>query len=219
MTIFDEISNNYAFLDIEIKFSSWKPKESKFLWDGIAPKTWGKLHSKVSKSFRNTQFIAGLPAPTVSWMKNMEALHYSEDHITVDTFGTLHIRGRHFSQGADPLPSLHGGAPLLRGPHHCRYLWHTPYQRWAFFTGCWPPSPPLCSHCELDEEHGGSTLFRGPHHCRYLQHTPYQRGGSRSKDLEPLLYSEGHITVDTFGTLHIRGRNLSQGADPLPSFL
>jgi hypothetical protein len=39
-------------------------------------------------------------------MKNMEALHYSEDHITVDTFGTLHIRGEHFSQGADPPPLL-----------------------------------------------------------------------------------------------------------------
>jgi hypothetical protein len=36
----------------------------------------------------------------------MEALRYSEDHITVDTFGTLHIRGGHFSQGADPPPLL-----------------------------------------------------------------------------------------------------------------
>jgi hypothetical protein len=85
-------------------------------------------------------------------MKNMEALRYSEDHITVDTFGTLHIRGRQYSRSKD-----HSATPRT--------------------TSLSTPSAHSIS-----------------------------KVGSRSKDLELLRYSEDHITVDTFGTLHIRGR-------------
>ncbi len=46
MTIFDEISHNYAFLDIEIKFSSWEPKECEYLREDIANKTQQKAKFK-----------------------------------------------------------------------------------------------------------------------------------------------------------------------------